>query len=388
MRVRSAAVALLAAALCITSANADMPPLKVGWIATFSGGYTTGSKVADAAVAAFIKEHGDSVAGRKLEIIKRDDGGLAPDTAKRLAQELIVGDKVDFLMGITYSPNAMAIGPISTSIKKPLLITNGAANGLLQPNPYYSRFSYTEGQLTQTLAQWALKNNIKTAYMAFLDFATGIDAAEGFQASYTAGGGKILGEVRIPVSSSDFSAYVQRIKDAKPQAVFVFLTVSGGPFLKAWVAAGGPQSGMKILGTGDLTNEANLPGLGDNAIGVITSMNYSAVHNSALNAQLTRDMRAADPTVDVPDFGSVATYDALQAIYRIVAAQKGGSDPDKAMATLKGMKFESPRGPIAIDPVTRDIVENIYIRRVDKVGDRYQNTEIATFPNVRDPLEK
>ncbi len=393
MYPRSLSIAVLAAAVAVTSlvprgAGADSPPLKVGWIATFSGGYTNSTKVADAAVAAFMKEHGDSVAGRKLEIIKRDDGGLAPDTAKRLAQELIVGDKVDFLMGVTYSPNGMAIGPISTSAKKPLLITNGAANNLLQPNPYFSRFSYTEGQLTHTLAQWALKNNIKNAYMAYLDFATGIDAADGFQTAYTAGGGKILGEVRIPVNASDFSAYVQRIKDAKPQAVFVFLTVSGGPFLKAWQSAGMPATGAKILGTGDMTNEASLPGLGDSAIGVITAMNYSAAHDSPLNKQLIRDMRAVDPSVDVPDFGSVATYDALQAIYKIVEAQKGGSDPDKAMATLKGMKFESPRGPIAIDPQTRDIVENIYIRRVDKTGDRYQNTEIATFPNVRDPLEK
>jgi branched-chain amino acid transport system substrate-binding protein len=387
--VVAVAVAVAAVALfAVRDARADAPPLKVGLIATFSGGFTQAAKTSDAAIAAFVKEHGDTVAGRKLVIIRRDDGGNAPDTAKRLAQELIISDHVDFLMGLTFSPNAKAVGDISTSAKMPVFITNAASNGILEPNPYMARFSYTEGQLTVPLAQWALKNNIKSVYAIYLDYATGIDAAAGFQNAFTAGGGKIAGEVRVPLSAQDYSAYVQRIKDAHPQAVFAFLTVSGGPFLKAWDAAGGAQSGIKILATGDLTAESTLPALGDSALGVITAMNYSATHDSPLNRQLTRDMHAADPSIDTPDFGSVATYDVLQAIYKVVGAQNGTLDPDKTMALVKGMKLESPRGPIQIDAQTRDIIQNIYIRRVDKVDGKYQNTEIATYPLVRDPIEK
>jgi branched-chain amino acid transport system substrate-binding protein len=384
----SVVAAAAVAALVTRAAGADQPPLKIGMVSTISGNFTAAGKSADAAIAAFFKEHGDSVAGRKVIVIKRDDGGNAPDTAKRLAQELIVSEHVDFLMGLVFSPNAKAVGDVSTSAKKPTFITNAASNGILEGNPYMARFSYTEGQLTTPLAQWALKNNIKNVYTIVLDYATGIDAASGFESVFTAGGGKILGDVHVPLNSQDFSPYVQRIKDAHPQAVFAFLSVSGGPFLKAWDAAGGPATGTKLLATGDMAIETSLPSYGDAGLGLITSMNYAASHNSPLNKQLTRDMRAADPTLDGPDFGSVATYDVMAAIYKVVAAQNGNVDPDKTMQLVRGMKIDSPRGPITIDPQTRDVVQNIYIRRVDKVDGKYQNTEIATYPNVHDPIEK
>jgi branched-chain amino acid transport system substrate-binding protein len=380
----ASAVALLVA----PSAGADAPPLMIGMVSTLSGNFAQAAKTDEAAITAFFKEHGDTVAGRKVVIIKRDDGGNAPDTAKRLAQELVVSEHVDFLMGLVFSPNAKAVGDVSTSAKVPTFITNAASNGILESNPYMARFSYTEGQLTVPLAQWALKNNIKTVYTIVLDYATGIDAAAGFVSAYTAGGGKIVGDARVPLNSQDFSAYVQRIKDAHPQAIFAFLSTAGAPFLKAWDAAGGPATGIKILATGDLTVETNLPIYGDAGLGLITSMNYSAAHKSALNAQLTRDTRAADPSLDGPDFASVATYDVMSAIYKVVEAQHGNLDPDKTMALVRGMKLESARGPIQIDPQTRDIIQNIYIRRVDKVDGKYQNTEIAVYPNVRDPIEK
>ena len=315
------------------AAGADAPPLKIGFVATLSGAFTQSGKAADAAIAAFFKEHGDTVAGRKVVIIKRDDGGNAPENARRLAQELVVSEQVDFLMGIVYSTNALAVGDVSTKAKKPTFITNAAANGILEPNPYMARFSYTLGELTTPLAQWALKNNIKTAYIICLDYSAGLDAASGFQSAFTGGG-------------------------------------------------------AKILATGDLTSETMLPSLADTALGAITAMNYSATHNSALNRQLARDMHAADNSIDAPDFASVATYDALQAIYKTVEAQKGNVEPDKTMQLVRGLKFESPRGPIEIDARTRDIVQNIYIRRVEKVDGKYQNTEIATYPQVHDPLEK
>ena len=371
-----------------STAGADAPPLKLGIVSTLSGSFAQAGKTADAAIAAFIKEHGDTVAGRKVVIVKRDDGGNAPDTAKRLAQELIVSEKVDFLMGLVFSPNAKAVGDVSTSAKKPTFITNAAANGILEPNPYMARFSYTEGQLTTPLAQWALKNKIRSVYMILLDYATGLDAGSGFDQVFTAGGGKIVGTSKVPINAQDFSAYVQRIKEAKPQAVFAFLSVSGGSFLRAWDGAGGRQSGIRLLATGDFTNETNLPAYGDSALGMITSMNYAASHKSPLNAQLTRDMRAADPSVEGPDFASVAQYDIMSAIYKVVAAQNGNVDPEKTMQLVRGMRIDSPRGPIVIDPQTRDVVQNIYIRRVEKVDGKYQNTELAIYPNVRDPIEK
>lgn len=389
MRTFVSILAAAAVAFVVTNAaGADAPPLRIGWLGTFSGPFTASGKTSAAAIAAFIKEHGDTVAGRKVEIVKRDDGGNAPDTAKRLAQELIISDHVDFLMGLVFSPNALSVGDVSTNAKMPTFITNAAAYGILEPHPYMARFSYTEGQLTSPLAQWALKNNLKTAYSIVLDYGPGIDALTGFQNAFTAGGGKMLGEARVPLTAQDYSAYVQRIKDAHPQIVFAFLTVSGEPFLKAWYAAGGPATGAKILATVDLTNESTLPGMGDEAIGVITAGNYAATHNSALNKQLTRDMLAADPSIGGPEFAGVATYDALHAIYNAVEAQKGNLDPDKTMQLIRGMKLESPRGPIEIDPQTREIIQNIYIRRVDKVNGKLQNTEIATFPMVRDPVEK
>jgi len=369
---------------------ADVPSLKIGWVATFSGGLLElAGKAADAAVAAFFKEHGDTVAGRKIEILKRDDGGVAPETAKRLAQELVVNNQVDFLMGLTVSPNAFGVAAVSTQAKVPLFITNASALGILEHNPYSARLSYSEAQLTYPLARWAVKNNLKNVYSIVLDLAPGIDAATSFEAAYAAAGGTVLGQVRVPITANDYSPYVQRIRDAKPQAVFAFLTTFGHPFLRAWEAAGGAKSGIKLLATGDLTNESGgLQGLGDSSIGLFTSMNYSAAHRSALNSQLTRDMRAADPAILTPDFYSVATYDALHAIVLATAAQKGVLNADRTMELVKGMKFESARGPIVIDPQTRDIDQNVYIRRVDKVNGQLQNTELAVYPMVRDPDEK
>jgi branched-chain amino acid transport system substrate-binding protein len=379
---------LLVTALAWRSAAADAPPVRIGVITTLSGPFTQAGKAGNAAIAAFIHEHGATVAGRKIEIITRDDGGNAPDTAKRLAQELIVSDHVDFLMGLVFSPNAKAVGDVSTAAKIPTFITNAAAYGILEPNPYMARFSYTLGEETKPLAEWAVKNGIKSVYSLVLDYSAGLDAASSFQTAFTAGGGKVVGELHVPQNSPDFSAYIQRIKDAKPQAVFAFLSVSGGPFLKAWDAAGGPATGIKILATGDLTNETLLPADGDSALGVITAMNYSASHDSELNRKVTADMHAADPSVDVPDFASVAMYDALHAIYTVVESQPGNIDPNKTMQIVRGMKFESPRGPIEIDPQTREIVQNIYIRRVEKRDGKLINREFAVVPQVHDPVEK
>jgi branched-chain amino acid transport system substrate-binding protein len=368
-------------------AAADQPPLRIGFVSTFSGFFTEEGQAADAAIAAFFKEHGDTVAGRKVEIIKRDDGGLAaPETARRQAQELIINEHVDFLMGLISTPNARAVGEVSTSAKKPTFFLNGGY-GLLENKPYTARFGYAQAQLIYPLADWALKNNIKNVALIYLDFSSGHDTASAFTTAFTAGGGKISGDVPVPSNATDFSAYIQRLRDSKPQAVFLFLTSQSPEFLKQWHNAVGSNSPIKLLATAE-TNELELPVLGDDALGIYTAQNYSAAHPSKLNREFSADLHAANPAIPSPDFYTVATYDALQAIYNVTAAQHGVIDPDKTMALVRGMSFESPRGPIRIDPQTRDIIQNIYIRRVDKERGVLQNTEIATYPHVKDPLEK
>ncbi len=379
-------VCVCAALALSRDAGADQPPLRVGIVSTFSRPFTEEGIAANAAVAAFIKEHGDSVAGRKLEVITRDDGGLAPETAQRLAQELIVSDHVDFLMGSIYAPNEKALGAVSTAAKTPTFYLSGGY-GILEGNPYTARFAFAQGQLIYPYADWALKNNLKSAYMLYLNFGPGIDSATSFKTAFTAGGGKIVGDEAVPVTTTDFSAAIAHIRDAKPQAVFIFLLSQGPPFIKQWHNSEGPASGIKIL-AGVETSELSLPVLGDDAIGIYSPSSYSVVRDSPLNKAFLRDMHAAQPTIEAADFYSVAVYDALQAIYKITAAQNGVLDPDKTMALVKGLKFESPRGPIEIDPQTRDLIQAIYIRRVDKVGGALQNTVIATYPHVRDPLEK
>lgn len=367
---------------------ADQPPIRIGFVTTLSGPFTDAGKLQQTTVAAFQKMHGDTIAGRKIEVVWRDDGGLAPDTARRLAQELVVNEKVDFLMGLVFSPNAAAVGDVSTQAKVPTFLTNASTSNLMQKYPYMARFSYSQGQLTSTIARYALKQHITSVYLVYLDYSTGIDAKTLFANVYTAGGGTIAGETSFPLATGDFSTYVQKVKDAHPQAVFAFLSVAGRGFLKAFKDAGLDKAGVKVLATGDLVAEESLRGIGEYADGAITVMNYTHTHDSKLNRQVIAAVQAQDPTAPPFDFGACATWDAMTAAYRAIEAQKGQLDPDKTMTIVKGMRFESPRGPIEIDPLTRDIVQNMYIRRTQQRDGQWANIEIDTFPNVKDPIEK
>lgn len=368
--------------------SAQQAPIRIGILSTFSGGFSSANQVYHATIKAFQKLHGDTAGGRPFEFIFRDDTGLAPETARRLAQELIIGEHVDFLVGFTFSPNAAAVSEISTQSKVPVLITNASTTNLMAKAPYMARFSYTQGQLTTALAAWALKNKIKSVYNVFLDFSTGYEAKTDFTNAFTAGGGKIVGEVAFPLSTLDFSTYVQKARDAQPEAVFTFLATAGHGFLKAFHDAGLSRSGMRVLGTGDLVAEDLLPSIGEYADGVITAMNYSYAHNSRLNREVIAAVKAADPTAPPFSFSAAALWDTLTAIYRVADAQKGALDPDKTMALIKGMAFESPRGPIRIDPDTRDIIQNIYIRRTQQQNGNWTSVEIDTFPMVKDPIER
>jgi branched-chain amino acid transport system substrate-binding protein len=380
---------IAAASVAGGTAGADQPPLKIGFITSYSGSTAAASRVADAAINAWIAQHGDTVAGRKVVVIRRDDTGPQPEVARRQAQELVVGDKVDFLAGIIFSPNAVAVGQVSAQSKTPFLVMNATQSKLTYGDPYMARFSLTLPQLAGPMAKWALQNGLKTAFVIYLDYAPGIDAGAGFTQVYTAGGGTIAGEVKVPLQNPDFSGYVQRIKDAKPQAVFAFVNANGGgqPFLKAFYDAGLAKAGVKILSTPDLVLESFLPTYGDMADGIISTGNYSANHASKLNDTFVKAVLKEDKGEAPPDYNSVAIYDIMHAIYSVTDAQKGNLDPDRTMQLLRGMAFESPRGPLEIGKDSRDIVQTVYIRRTEKRNGQYVNVEIAAYPRSTDPLD-
>jgi branched-chain amino acid transport system substrate-binding protein len=382
---------VLAVALLLLGAGAvvaQQPPIKIGIVYSFSGAGGTAGKEFNDVVAVFQKQHGDTINGRKVEIISRDDGGIAPDNAKRLAQELIVQEHVDLLAGLIFTPNAVAVGTISTQAKMPVFIVNATTSNIMAKNPYMSRYSMTATQVTVPLAKYAYKSGMRNMYVVFMDYGPGIDSGQTFENAFTAEGGKVLGEIRVPVTVTDFSAYLQRVKDAKPDGMYIFLNAggSGTTFLKQAKSQGFDKAGIKIFCSGDLVTEQALPAIGDASVGVISSMNYSGTHDSKMNRDFIKAFMAQSGGLP-PTFGGVGTYDAFTAMYKVLEAQKGQIDPDKTMEIVKTLKFESPRGPIAIDPDTRDIVQNVYIRRTELKGGKLVNTEIDTYPMVKDPSE-
>ena len=384
-----AVVLVTASVPAVAQTNND--PIKIGVVLSYSGGdNVTLGKMADAAFAAYMKQHGDTIAGRKVVLIKRDDGGIAPDTAARLAQELIVQDHVQLLLGASYTPNAIAIGKVSTQAKVPYFIVNAATSNIFKTNPYVARFGFTTGQISQPFANWAYSTlKARTAYAVFQDYGPGIDAGTTFEKTFIAAGGKVVGESRMPVTTKDFSAYIQKVKDAKPDVMFLFLNATGGgvDFIKAMKSAGFDKTGIKFLATGDLVDEAILPTEGDTALGIVTTFDYSAMHDSPLNRAFVRAFKEAYGSDQLPTFEAVQAYDAIAAAYKVLEAQKGVIDPDKTMELVKSMRFESPRGYIYIDPATRDIVQNVYFRKVEVRHGQLGNYEFDRFIGVKDPNE-
>ena len=360
--------------------------IKVGIIAEMSGGFADFGRQMTTGAKAYMKEHGDTVAGKKVELIIKDVGGPAPDVAKRLAQELVVKDHVDFLAGFGLTPNAMAVAPIATEAKKPTIIMNAATSIITTKSPYFARVSMTLPQVTAPLAEWAYKNGIRKVYTAVTDYGPGFDAEGAFKKTFTALGGQIVGEVRMPLATPDYGPYVQRIKDTKPEAVFVFVPAgeSAVGFMKAYAERGLAAAGIKLIATGDMTDDGVIDALGDNALGVITTHHYSVAHDSPENKAFLAAYAAIDPN-HRPNFMAVGGYDAMALIYAVAKQLNGNIDPDRAMAIIKGMKIASPRGPITIDPDTRDVIQNVYVREVKRVGGKLYNVELFTFPNVKDP---
>jgi len=361
--------------------------IKVGIVAPFSGPFADYGKQFEAGIKAYQKLHGDKAGGHPIEIVIRDTGGPSPEVAKRLATELAVRDKVDFLAGFGLTPEALAAADVATEAKKPMIIFNAATSVITTKSPYIARTSMTLPQISAPMGAWAAKNGVKRVYTLVADYGPGIDAESAFAKSFKAAGGEIVDSVRTPMRSPDFAPFVQRIKDSKPDGVFVFVPAGEQSigFVKAFTERGLAQAGIKVIATGDVTDDHVLNAMGDGAIGMITSFHYSVAHDSPENKAFLKAYAEVAPNAGRANFMTVGAFDGMALIYDIVAKLNGKIDADRAMAIVKGWKTQSPRGPISIDPQTRDIVQTIYLRRVEKRNNELWNVEFDKFENVKDP---
>ena len=380
--------ALLAAAILPVTGHAQ-GTVKVGVISAYSGQFADTAVQIDNGIKLYMKQHGDTVAGKKIEVIRKDTGGPNPDVAKRLAQEMIVRDNVDILAGFTLTPEALGAAPVSAEAKKLLVDMNAATSIITEKSPYIVRVSVTLPQIAETLGKWAAtKGGVKKAYTMVTDFGPGIAAEGGFQRAFKAAGGEIVGSVRMPIANPDFSAFVQRAKDLNPESIFVFVPGGAQPAAlgKAFAERGIDPNKVKIFSTGEAVDEQAVKAMGDLAIGRLSGWHYDYNHKSKLNADFVKAFNAEFKRN--PDFFAVGGYDGMHLIYEALKKTGGKADGDSLIAAAKGMKWESPRGPISIDPDTRDIVQNVYIRKVEKVGSDIVNVDIDTVANVKDPTHK
>jgi branched-chain amino acid transport system substrate-binding protein len=381
---------VLAAALIVACACAwAQQTVKIGMINVLTGQFADAGAQMENGARTYIKQHGDAVAGRKIEIIRRDVGGPAPDVAKRLAQELVVREKVDILAGFLLTPNALAAADVSAEAKKFMVVMNAATSIITTKSPYMIRSSVTLPQVMETFGTWAAtKGGVKQVYTMVTDYGPGHDSEAAFQRAFKEAGGNIAGAVRFPVANPDFSAFVQRAKDIGPEAIFVFIPGGAQPAAlgKAFAERGIDKQKTKILGSGETTAEAALKSMGDAALDIITAWHYDYKSDNPRNREFVKlynEMHGRNP-----DFFSVGGYDGMHAIYEALKKSEGKTDGEALIAAAKGLKWESPRGPMSIDPETRDVVQTIYIRRVQKVGDELVNVPFDKIENVKDPAKE
>jgi branched-chain amino acid transport system substrate-binding protein len=379
-------VGLAVSVLAVTAADAQ-GTVKIGLILPYSGQFADTATQMDNGIKLYLKKHGDTVAGKKIEIIRKDSGGPSPDVAKRLAQELVVRDGVDILAGFVLTPNALAASDVSDQAKKFMVIMNAATSIITTKSPYSVRTSLTLPQVTETFGAWAYKNGVRKVYTMVSDYGPGHDAEGGFHRAFKAAGGEIIGSVRMPVANPDFSAFVQRAKDLNPESIFIFVPGGAQPAAlgKALAERGIDAKKIKVLGTGEVTDLTAIPNMGEAALDIITAWHYDYNHDSALNKAFVRDF-AADNKVN-PNFFAIGGYDGMHLIYEALKKTGGKADGESLVDAAKGMAWESPRGPMSIDPETRDVVQTIYIRRVQKVGGNLVNVEFDKIENVKDPVK-
>ena len=385
--LRRARCVLTAMLLLVAGPALAQGTVKIGMVAEFSGPFADYGAQILGGMKAYLKLNGDVFGGKKIEIVVKDTTGAAPDIAKRLAQELVTRDQVDILAGFGLTPNALAVAPVSAEAKKPMVIMNAATSIITTRSPYIVRVSHTLPQDTQPIAQWAARNGVKRAFTLVSDFGPGVDAETTFIKAFKAAGGAIVDSVRTPLQNPDFAPFLQRVKDTRPEAVFVFLPPGSQTiaFIKGYEERGLKQAGIRIIATGDLTDDGVLQAMGDPTLGLITSFHYSAAHDSPENKAFLKAYVDTNGTKLRPNFMACAGYDGMAAIAEALKKTGGSTDPEAFVGALKGMKLMSPRGPIMIDPETRDIVQTVYIRRVEKIDGILYNIEFDKFPDVKDP---
>ncbi len=387
--MRKIPAALLGLVFCVLAAPLAFAQgtVKIGVILTYSGQFADPAAQIDNGIKLYMAQHGDRVAGKKIEIIRRDVGGPLPDVAKRLAQELVVRDKVDILAGFALTPNAISAADISSEAKKFMVVMNAATSIITLKSPYLARASVTVPENCESLGTWAAKHGIRKIYTMVSDYGPGLDAEGAFQRAFKEAGGEIVGSVRMPVVNPDFGIFVQRMKDVNPEGIFVFVPGGTQPpaFVKALVALGVDLKTTKVLGQGEIADETALAAIGDAGIGITTAFHYDYAHPSKMNQAFVKAYHAKFKRN--PDIYSIGGYDGMHLIYEALKKTQGKTDGESLIGAAKGMKWESPRGPVAIDPETRDIVQTVYIRRVEKVDGELRNVEIDKIENVKDPVK-
>jgi len=380
--VLKTAIAALAAGLVPRAFAAE--PLKIGLILPLTGPFASTGKQIEAACRLYMQRNGDSVAGRKVELIVKDDTGVAPETTKRIAQELVVQDKVTVLAGFGLTPLALAAAPVATQSKTPMVVMAAATSIITTKSPYIVRSGFTLPQVTWPIAEWAAKNGIKRPVTLVADYAPGLDAEKTFVTRFTSAGGKVVESLRVPLRNPDYAPFLQRAKDAKPDALFVFVpSGEGAAVMKQFADRGLKQAGVRMIGTGDVVDDDLLESMGDVAVGVVTSFHYSAAHKSSENQAYVEAFMKANHFR--PNFHSVGGYDGMHLIYEAAKNAGDGADGDKLVAAMKGMAWTSPRGPVSIDPATRDPIQTVYVRKVEMVDGKPWSIEFEKFDNVKDP---
>jgi len=359
--------------------------LKIGCSLPLTGaGFTAVGRELTGALKVYMQQHGDTVAGRKIELIIRDDGGVG-DSARRLVQEMIVNDQVD-IVGVGVTPCALAIAQLVTEAKKATIVMSSGASITTTKSSYFARAGFIIAPQAWTIAEWAIKNGSKRVVTLVNDWAPGVEAETAFKTRFSQVGGEVVESLRVPLASPDFAPSLQRIADLKPDTAFIYFPGPLAPaFTRQFAEKGLGQSGIKIIGPGDLCDDDSLNNAGDQMIGLITAGPYSAAHDSALNKTYVADFQKI--AGERPDFASLGAYDGLHLVYEALKKTGGDADGEKLVAAMKGMAWESPRGPISLDADTRDIVSNIYIRKVEKIDGQLWAKEFETFPNVKDPMK-
>jgi branched-chain amino acid transport system substrate-binding protein len=359
-------------------------PVKIGLILPMTGPFASTGRQIEAAAKLYMQQHGDTVAGKKVQLIIKDDTGVA-DVTKRLAQELIVQDKVPVLAGFGLTPLALATAPLATQAKVPAVVMAAATSTITEASPYIVRTSFTLPQVTVPMADWAAQNGIKKVVTLVSDYGPGIDAEKAFSGAFTAKGGQVE-SLRVPLQNPDFSPFLQKVADAKPDALFVFVPSGvGAQFMKQFVERGLDKSGIKLIATGDVTDDDLLNNMGDVALGATTTHHYSAAHNSPENKAFVEAFKMANNGMR-PNFMAVGGYDGMHVIYEGLKKTEGKGG-QALVDAMKGMSWTSPRGPVSIDPQTRDIVQNVYVRKIERKDGELYNVEFATIPNVKDPVK-